>query len=118
MTLHIFGYPSCSTVKRAVQWAEAENLPVEYKHFNKVEDLENALRQWVSHAGVDIVFNHKAQTFKKLDANERAAITQNEDTMIKAMANEPRFIKRPVGTDGKTVLTGFDSVAWQQAFGL
>ena len=116
MTLHIFGYAGCSTVKKAVQWAEAEKLPFEYKHFIKVDDLENSLRQWVSLAGIDAVFNHKAQTFKKLDDAERDAITQSEDTMIKAMASEPRFIKRPVGTDGKTALTGFDEAAWQQAF--
>jgi arsenate reductase len=32
------------------------------------------------------------------------------------MAADPRLIKRPVGTDGKTVLTGFRQQEWEAAF--
>lgn len=107
MTLQIYGYPGCTTVKKAVNWAEQSGLDASYTHFSKVDDLKSALTAWVEIAGIEQVFNQKAQTFKKLSVDEQTAITANEPSMIAAMASDPRFIKRPVGTNGKSVLTGF-----------
>ncbi len=114
--MNIYGYAGCSTVKKAVQWAEAQNLNADYAHFNKVEELEALLKVWVDKAGIEKVFNAKAQTFKKLDPEEQNQITQSQSSMIAAMAADPRFIKRPIGTDGKVVLTGFDIDEWEKAF--
>ncbi len=116
MTLHIYGYAGCTTVKKAVQWAEDHDLGAIYAHFNKADDLPSQLEQWVKTAGIEKVFNAKAQTFKKLPEHEKATITKDEASMIAAMAADPRFIKRPVGTDGKTVLTGFDISQWENEF--
>lgn len=114
--MKIYGYAGCSTVKKAIQWAEAQNLNADYTHFNKVDDLEAAVKSWVTTAGMDKVFNAKAQTFKKLSQQEQKQITESEASMIAAMAAEPRFIKRPIGTDGKIVLTGFNIDEWEKAF--
>jgi len=116
MTLQIYGHPGCTTVKKAVQWAEQQGLGANYSHFNKVDDLNSALANWVKIAGIEQVFNKKAQTFKKLSEGDQAAITANEASMITAMAEDPRFIKRPVGTNGKTVLTGFVPDQWETEF--
>ena len=116
MSLKIYGYAGCSTVKKAVSWANEKGLAPDYKHFNKAEDLESNLVQWVAIAGIERVFNAKAQTFRKLDEEQQALIIKDEKSMIAAMIADPRFIKRPVGTDGKTVLTGFDVAEWEKSF--
>lgn len=116
MTLQIYGYPGCTTVKKAVHWAEENGLGATYAHFGKVDDLHTALTKWVKIAGIDQVFNQKAQTFKKLTAEEQAAITFDDQSMIQAMASDPRFIKRPVATNDKTVLTGFVPAQWEAEF--
>ena len=117
MTLRIFGYPGCTTVKKARDWAADDGLEVEYSHFAAVPDLDHEIAGWVEKAGIDAVFNARAQTLRKLPAQEQAAITADDRSKISAMAAEPRLIKRPVGTDGATVLTGFDKDAWKSAFG-
>ena len=116
MTLQIFGYPGCTTVKKARDWAASGGLDVEYSHFSAVPDLEAEITAWVAGAGIDAVFNARAQTLRKLPPEEQAAITADDLSKIRAMAAEPRLIKRPVGTDGATVLTGFDQDAWKGAF--
>lgn len=116
MALKIFGYPGCTTVKKSRGFAEANGLDVEYSHFSKVDDLRGELEIWIKGAGIDAVFNHKAQTFKKMTEAERHEITATEKSMLDAMAAEPRLIKRPVGTDGKSVLTGFDEDQWRATF--
>lgn len=116
MTLRIYGYPGCTTVKKAVNWANEAGLEPAYNHFGKVDNLQGALTEWVKIAGIEQVFNQKAQTFKKLSTEEQDAIRSDEASMISAMASDPRFIKRPVGTNGKTVLTGFVQDQWEAEF--
>ena len=116
MALKIYGYPGCTTVKKAVDWARDSALEPDYSHFAKVDDLEAEIRAWVATAGIDSVFNAKAQTLKKMDQAEQAAIQASDESRIKAMVADPRLIKRPVGTDGKSVLTGFKPDDWAKAF--
>lgn len=116
MTLQIYGYAGCTTVKKAREWAENEGVATQYEHFNKVSDLRAHIEEWVLKAGIDAVFNARAQTLKKMEPEAQAAILENTQSRIKAMVADPRLIKRPVGYDGQTVLTGFDRAAWQSAF--
>lgn len=116
MAIGIYGYPGCTTVKKAREWAETKGLKPDYEHFAKLPDLKARIAAWAESAGMDAVFNEKAQTFRKMAAGEQAAITASDTAKIAAMAADPRLIKRPVGTDGKTVLTGFNQADWEKAF--
>lgn len=116
MAISIYGYPGCTTVKKAREWAEASGLDPHYEHFAKLPDLKAHLGDWVKIAGIDAVFNEKAQTFRKMAPEEQAAITASDASRIEAMAADPRLIKRPVGTDGAKVLTGFKPAEWEAAF--
>lgn len=114
--LRIYGYAGCTTVKKARQWAETDGVEHEYAHFNKVPDLEARLRAWVADAGIDAVFNAKAQTLKKMDEAERQQVLSSDESRIAAMVSDPRLIKRPVGTDDRSTLTGFVEADWRAAF--
>lgn len=116
MKLMIYGYPGCTTVKRARAWADDAHGEHDYAHFSKVENLSSAIEDWISKAGIDAVFNDRAQTFKKMEADEQAKIIASDEAKKAAMAADPRLIKRPVGTDGNRVLTGFKADEWAQAF--
>lgn len=116
MTVTIYGYPGCSTVKKARDWAEESGLNPDYAHFSALPDLSERLAVWVAKAGIDTVFNDRSQTFRKLAPEEQASISASNEARIAAMAVDPRLIKRPVVTDGATVLTGFDRAAWEKAF--
>lgn len=116
MPIRIFGYPGCTTVKRAREWANTNNIAADYAHFSKVPDLHRQIGTWVEAAGMERVFNSRSQTFRKLDDEERTKIEANDEARIDAMAADPRLIRRPVATDGETVLTGFDEEEWAVAF--
>ena len=78
--------------------------------------LKTKIASWVAAAGMDAVFNDRSQTFRKLAPEEQAAILASDAARIDAMAADPRLIKRPVATDGETVLTGFDEKRWLAVF--
>ncbi|MEL6201399.1 MAG: ArsC/Spx/MgsR family protein [Pseudomonadota bacterium] len=114
--LHVYGYAGCTTVKKARDWATNMGVEHDYAHFNKVDDLAAQLDEWVAAAGIDAVFNEKSQTLKKMDDVERNAILATDASKLNAMLQDPRLIKRPVGSNGTNVLTGFDKEAWRSAF--
>ena len=116
MAIDIYGYPGCTTVKKAREWTEANGLDPRYAHFSKLPDLKQRIAAWVETAGIDAVFNERAQTLKKMAPEEQAAVTASQTAKIAAMAADPRLIKRPVATDGDKVLTGFKQADWEQAF--
>ncbi|MEM1377632.1 MAG: ArsC/Spx/MgsR family protein [Pseudomonadota bacterium] len=116
MTLKIYGYAGCTTVKKARDWATANSIDHDYQHFSKTVDLRAQIDSWVAIAGIDRVFNDKAQTLKKMDDAERLKIIASTDSKLQAMANDPRLIKRPIGTNGTTVLSGFNPDEWGSAF--
>ncbi|GAB4361297.1 MAG: hypothetical protein Kow0026_24310 [Oricola sp.] len=116
MSIEIYGYPGCTTVRKAREWAEANGLDARYEHFSGLPDLKDRLARWVDAAGMDAVFNERAQTFRKMAPEEQAAVTANDASRIAAMAADPRLIRRPVATDGRTVVTGFRQAEWENAF--
>lgn len=116
MAVAIYGYPGCTTVKKARDWAETNGLDPQYEHFSKLPGLKENIADWVKTAGIDAVFNNRAQTFRKMAPEEQQAIAASEAAKIEAMAADPRLIKRPVATDGNTVLTGFKQADWENAF--
>ena len=58
MTLEIYGYAGCTTVKKARDWAESNGLKPVYAHFSDTPDLDRKLAAWIDSAGMDAVFNH------------------------------------------------------------
>lgn len=114
--LRMYGYAGCTTVKKARDWAAQNGIEHSYAHFNKVDGLAAELKQWVDIAGIDSVFNAKAQTLKKMDEADRDTILASTENKIEAMLADPRLIKRPVGTDGSHVLTGFAEDDWRATF--
>lgn len=116
MAIEIYGYSGCTTVKRARDWAEANGLDPQYEHFSKLPDLKDRIADWVKTAGIDEVFNDRAQSYRKMASEEQQAIAASETAKIDAMAADPRLIRRPVATDGKIVLTGFRQPDWENAF--
>lgn len=116
MTLNIYGYAGCTTVKKAREWAQANGIEVNYSHFDKVADLSAHLDSWIAAVGMDRVFNAKAQTLKKLDDAARETVLKSDASRRSAMIADPRLIKRPVATNGATVLTGFDLPEWERTY--
>lgn len=116
MQLQIHGRSGCTTVKKAVQWAQAKGIEHSYSHFSALDDLEAALRHWIAVAGIEAVFNEKARTLKTMPEDEQATILASDESRIRAMLADTRLIKRPVGIKGDTILTGFHEADWRDRF--
>jgi arsenate reductase (glutaredoxin) len=112
ITVH--GIPNCDTVKKARAWLTEHGVAHEFHDFKKQGVPEAALDRWLAAAGWETVINRKGNTWRQLDEEARAGVTDAASARALALAN-PSVIKRPVvkWADGGITI-GFDASAWQQ----
>lgn len=50
-------------------------------------------------------------------AEDPARIPANDDALLDLLAEEPRLLRRPIVTDGRAAVVGYDEAALRAAFG-
>ena len=113
MNVHVYGIPSCTTVRKSLKWLEAQDVEHEFTPFAKAPDLATSLREWIKIAGQDKVMNARAATFRALPEQDQAKMQADVDFAIAQMVDDPRLIKRPVLVAGGKIATGFKEAEWR-----
>ncbi|MEO0495921.1 MAG: ArsC/Spx/MgsR family protein [Pseudomonadota bacterium] len=114
MTATIYGIKSCTTVRKARKWAEAEGLDHTYVEFAELgADIPAHIQRWFDKAGQDKVMNTRSTNFKALPEDERERMQNDADYAVQKLAEDPRMLKRPVLETERGVVTGFDVGEWE-----
>ena len=111
----LYGIPNCDTVRKARKWLEAEGIEYQFHDFKKQGVTEEALRDWISHAGLDTVLNRRGTTWRKLPESDREGLDEQKATAL--LVEHSSMIKRPIlqMADG-TVYIGFKPEQYQAIF--
>lgn len=107
----VYGIPNCDTVKKTRVWMDSAGQAYMFHDFRKQGVPEAALRQWVKALGWEALVNKKGTTWRKLDARQQAAVT-DETRAIALMLAHSSVIKRPVVVRGARVTVGFMPEQW------
>lgn len=99
--LQIYGIRNCDTVRATLKWLETRNVPHTFHDFRKDGLDEALLTSWVSSAHGPYLVNKRSATWRKLSDEDKLAM--KTDPVPVLLAN-PTLIKRPVVTDGETLL--------------
>lgn len=111
----VYGIPNCSTVKKATEWLQQNNIAFTFHDFKKKGITAEKLQQWVAELGADKLVNTRGTTWRGLSKAEKASAA-TEARALKLMQEKTSVIKRPlVEKNGKIVCLGFDADAYQQA---
>ena len=104
----LYGYPKCSTCRRASKWLDKNNINYQLidivKEPPSKEVLEIALRQFSF--DMKKIFNTRGKSFKSIDF-DILDLTKKE--IIELLANDGKLIKRPflIMNESKLIL-GFN----------
>lgn len=113
----VYGIPNCNTVKKALDWIRAKEIPYEFHDFKKKGVTAEKLTEWFNTFGWEKVINKNGLTFKKLSKEEQAEINSPEQT-IAYLTQNTSAIKRPiVEQKGKAILLGFNEENYQAELG-
>lgn len=108
-------YPKCTTCRRAQEWLDRNG--VEYTLRNIKDDNPSAaeIRKWYKNSGLPLkrFFNTSGLQYKALNLKDRLP-SMTEDEQIELLSSDGMLVKRPIVTDGKTVLVGFKEAEYEK----
>lgn len=108
MDITYYGYPKCSTCKKAEKWLAANDLSFKAINIAETPPSEDELRQLISDSGLDIkkFFNVSGKVYREEKLKDKLP-EMTEDEKIKLLASNGMLIKRPIVSGNGKVTVGF-----------
>ena len=113
--MKVYGITNCNTVKKALDWLKANNVPYEFHDFKKLGVSAAKLKEWADKVGYEKVMNKQGLTYRGLEPEVKAGIT-DETSALKILQVKTSMIKRPVIEDGGFLFLGFDADVYKGHF--
>ncbi|MGD6815482.1 Spx/MgsR family RNA polymerase-binding regulatory protein [Metabacillus sp. 84] len=108
--LTFFTYPSCTSCRKTKHWLKANEVDFEERHMFRetpnAEELKKILE--LTTEGIDEILATRSQTFKDLNLDIE---DMNLSTLLKLLTDEPKLLRRPILTDGKKLVVGYNPQA-------
>lgn len=115
MTITLYGIPNCDTVKKARAWLDAKGIAYTFHDYKKAGADPAKIAAWIAAAGRDRIVNRAGTTFRKLSAEDQAALG-GEGAPAVLTANTS-VIKRPILEHPGGLLVGFKEAEWGSILG-
>lgn len=109
----IFGIPNCDTVKKSRAWFDEQGIAYTFHDFKKLGVPSPAVDTWITVLGWEALVNTKGTTWRKLSADEQAAVVDAASAKALMLA-QPSVIKRPVVVAGAHTSVGHCPQVWLQ----
>ena len=112
----VYGIPNCDTVKKSRAWFTEQGVEHQFHDFKKQGVPADRIPEWMAAAGWQKLVNRQGTTWRKLDAETQAEVT-DEASASALMQVQPSVVKRPVVEwthQGQTAISvGFAPEQWQ-----
>lgn len=108
-------YPRCTTCKKAKAWLDAHGIEAAARDIQAEHPGEAELRAWRAASGLPLkrFFNTSGLKYKALGLKDKLP-AMSEDEQYALLASDGMLVRRPILTDGDTVLVGFREAEWQE----
>ena len=108
-------YPPCSTCQKAKKWLDENGISYTNRHIKTDNPTYEELKSWYEKSGLPLkkFFNTSGLAYKALNLKEKLPQMTEED-QLRMLASDGMLVKRPLGIDGDTVLTGFKAEQWER----
>lgn len=111
----MYGIPNCNTVKKARNWLEANGIAYEFHDYKKQGVPVAELQKRLAHQGWEPFINRRGPTWRKLDAETQASVTDVASALA-VMQAYPSVIKRPLIIWNDRELLGFSEDTYAAFF--
>jgi arsenate reductase len=101
--LHVYGIRNCDTCRSTMRWLQTRNVPHTFHDFRADGLAEELLQDWLSSTHAPYLLNKRSTSWRQLSEQEKQAVDDKTELAALLLAH-PTLIKRPVITDGNTIL--------------
>lgn len=115
MQVTFYGYPNCSTCKKAKKWLEGHHVDVKYINVSEQAPTEKEIAEWLKKSKLPLkkFFNTSGKVYRELGLKDQLK-TANETEMLGFLASDGMLLKRPIVSDGNKVTVGFRENEFEQ----
>ena len=108
MSLTFYWYPKCGTCRNAKKWLDAHHLSYEAIHIVDNPPSREQLEKFYRSSGLELkkFFNTSGQKYRELGIKDKMK-SADEAELLDLLASDGMLLKRPIVTDGQTVIVGF-----------
>ncbi|MCM3002463.1 Spx/MgsR family RNA polymerase-binding regulatory protein [Priestia koreensis] len=105
-----YTYPSCTSCRKTKKWLSEEKAKVEERHlFRETPTYEEMMHLLsLTTEGIDELLAKRSQEYKSLDVDVEA---MSLSEVVQLMIEQPRLLRRPILTDGKKLVVGYNESA-------
>ena len=111
----LYGIKNCDTVKKARRWLEQQQVDYRFHDFRSDGLTLSQVNTWIAQLGWETLVNKRSTTWKQLDENTRAGLSDSSAAAV--IAANPTLIKRPLLDLNKRYHVGFKEADYRQLFG-
>ena len=106
--LTVYGIPACNTMKKTFEFLEAKGIEYTFHNYKKEGITEPILQGFIDTLGLEKVFNKQGSTYRQLPDETKVSLSVNS-AAFSFLLEKKSAIKRPIITDGKRMIAGFNS---------
>ncbi|MEK6548247.1 MAG: Spx/MgsR family RNA polymerase-binding regulatory protein [Bacteroidota bacterium] len=104
----IYGIPACNTMKKTFDFLQEKGIEYVFHNYKKEGISAAVLQNFIDQLGLETVLNKQGSTYRQLSDDAKASITENS-AAFSFLLEKNSAIKRPIITDGKRIIAGFNS---------
>lgn len=108
----LYGISNCSTVKKAKDWLETNNIDYQFHDYRKQGLSKDLLHSFEDKTGWESILNKRSTSWRKLTDEQKNTVSKQ--TALQYMLESPTLIKRPLLDTGKKLIIGFTAENYQQ----
>ena len=114
----ILCYPKCGTCQKAEKWLKENNIDYNYRPIKEENPSVEELTTWFLDSGLPVNrwFNTSGKLYKEHNIKD-VIKTVSGDELLKILASDGMFVKRPILIANGKVTTGFKEAEWQEILG-
>jgi len=116
--LKFYGYPKCTTCKRAQQWLDDRGIAYEYIDITEKPPAKQTLRGAMRQGGYSLrqLFNTSGQQYRQQGIKE-CFPEMSEQEALELLSQNGKLCKRPFVTDGSHYTVGFKEATYEEVWG-
>lgn len=107
-------YPKCTTCQKAKRWLQEHGIAIQERNIKEQNPTKEELSGWHQASGLPLrkFFNTSGLLYREQELSKKLP-KMSEEEQLELLATDGMLVKRPILTDGKTVLIGFREKEWE-----
>lgn len=109
-------YPKCTTCQKAKRWLLENGIVIQERNIKEQNPTKEELAGWHQASGLPLrkFFNTSGLLYREQELSKKLP-GMSEEEQLELLSTDGMLVKRPILTDGKTVLVGFREKEWEAA---